>query len=65
MDGLDEAALTVLRREQVGFIFQGFNLVPVMNVADNVEYPLLQLPEIGKEERARRVLPAQQSLASR
>jgi ABC-type lipoprotein export system ATPase subunit len=43
VDGLDDAALTNLRREQVGFIFQGFNLVPVMNVADNVEYPLLLL----------------------
>ncbi|MDP1733126.1 MAG: ABC transporter ATP-binding protein [Sulfuritalea sp.] len=43
IDGLDELGLTRLRREQVGFIFQGFNLVPVMTVFDNVEYPLMLL----------------------
>ena len=43
IDGLDEIGLTRLRREKVGFIFQGFNLVPVMTVFDNVEYPLLLL----------------------
>ena len=51
VDGLDDAALTKLRREQVGFIFQGFNLVPVMNVADNVEYPLLLLGRPPAERR--------------
>ncbi len=39
IDGLDEIGMTRLRREKVGFIFQGFNLVPVMTVFDNVEYP--------------------------
>jgi putative ABC transport system ATP-binding protein len=43
VDQLDEIALTTLRREKVGFIFQGFNLVPVMTVYDNVDYPLLLL----------------------
>jgi len=43
IDGHDEIALTRLRREKVGFIFQGFNLVPVMTVFDNVEYPLMLL----------------------
>jgi putative ABC transport system ATP-binding protein len=51
VEGLDDAALTNLRREQVGFIFQGFNLVPVMNVADNVEYPLLLLGRPPAERR--------------
>lgn len=37
---LDEQARTQLRRDAIGFIFQGFNLVPVMTVADNVDYPL-------------------------
>jgi putative ABC transport system ATP-binding protein len=48
------SALTRLRREQVGFIFQGFNLVPVMNVADNVEYPLLLLGVSAGGTRAER-----------
>lgn len=34
------AAWTRLRRNSIGFIFQGFNLIPVMNVRDNVAYPL-------------------------
>ena len=51
VDGLDDAALTQLRREQVGFIFQGFNLVPVMNVFDNVEYPLMLLGMPASERK--------------
>ena len=53
IDGLDEIGMTRLRREEVGFIFQGFNLVPVMTVFDNVEYPLLLLGESAAERRER------------
>ena len=53
LDGLDEIRLTQLRREKVGFIFQGFNLVPVMTVFDNVEYPLLLLGVSAAERRER------------
>ncbi len=48
-----ETTLTRLRREKVGFVFQGFNLVPVMTVYDNVEYPLLLLGTPAAERRAR------------
>ena len=51
---LDEKARTLLRREAIGFIFQGFNLVPVMTVADNVDYPLF-LAGVPTSERRRRV----------
>jgi len=54
LDGLDEIRLTQLRREKVGFIFQGFNLVPVMTVADNVDYPLF-LTGVPAAERRQRV----------
>ena len=47
--------LADLRARSIGFIFQTFNLFPVLTAAENVEYPLLQLPEIGREERRRRV----------
>ena len=53
IDGLDEIGMTRLRREKVGFIFQGFNLVPVMTVFDNVEYPLLLLGVSAAERRER------------
>lgn len=54
LDGLGMRALTQLRRDALGFIFQGFNLVPVMSVADNVDFPLL-LQGLSKAERAARV----------
>ena len=38
---LGERDRTLVRRQSIGFVFQSFNLVPVMNVADNVDYPLL------------------------
>jgi putative ABC transport system ATP-binding protein len=40
LDGLGEAALSRLRRERVGFVFQSFNLVPSLTAAENVELPL-------------------------
>src|SRR5690606_32861867 len=38
--GLDDAARSRLRNEKIGFIFQGFNLIPDLNVFDNVDVPL-------------------------
>jgi putative ABC transport system ATP-binding protein len=38
--GLDDRALTELRREKVGFIFQSFNLLPVLTARENIELPL-------------------------
>jgi len=38
--GLDDAALTRLRREKVGFVFQAFNLLPVLTAEENVVLPL-------------------------
>ncbi|MDJ1133915.1 ABC transporter ATP-binding protein [Streptomyces iconiensis] len=40
LGALDENALTVLRRERVGFVFQAFNLVAALTAAQNVELPL-------------------------
>jgi putative ABC transport system ATP-binding protein len=47
--------LADLRAHATGFIFQTFNLFPVLTAAENVEYPLLNLPEISREERRKRV----------
>jgi len=38
--GLDDAALTRLRREKIGFVFQAFNLLPVLTAEENVVLPL-------------------------
>jgi putative ABC transport system ATP-binding protein len=38
---LNDTALTALRREKVGFIFQSFQLLPTLSVIENVELPLL------------------------
>lgn len=51
--GLDETQRTLLRRDALGFVFQGFNLVPVMTVAENVDYPLFLAGVPSAERRAR------------
>jgi putative ABC transport system ATP-binding protein len=38
--GLDDTALTALRRDKVGFVFQAFNLLPVLTAEENVVLPL-------------------------
>lgn len=38
--GLSDKALTRLRREQIGFIFQAFNLIPTLNAYENIVLPL-------------------------
>jgi putative ABC transport system ATP-binding protein len=40
LSGLDDKALTQLRRDKVGFIFQAFNLLPVLTAEENVVLPL-------------------------
>ena len=52
--GLRETPRTLLRRDALGFVFQGFNLVPVMTVAENVDYPLF-IAGVPAAERRERV----------
>ena len=50
---LNEVQRTLLRRDALGFVFQNFNLVPVMTVAENVDYPLFIAGVPAPERRAR------------
>ena len=47
--------LADLRARTLGFVFQTFNLLPVLSAAENVEYPMLHRKEISKMERLSRV----------
>jgi len=51
---LGDNALTAFRGAHIGFIFQSFNLIPVLTAAENVEYPLLNT-DLPAERRRRRV----------
>jgi putative ABC transport system ATP-binding protein len=58
LEGLDDAQLAQLRLTRIGFIFQQFNLVPVLSAAENVELPLLFRSEVSSAERRERVAGA-------
>lgn len=49
-------ALTVLRRQNIGFIFQTFNLIPVLNVRENIELPLTLGSTIASETMSKKEL---------
>lgn len=52
---LNDHALTELRLNRIGFIFQNFNLINVLDVRQNVEFPLLLQSKLGAAERKARV----------
>ncbi|MBI2798301.1 ABC transporter ATP-binding protein [Candidatus Saccharibacteria bacterium] len=54
---LSDKNLAMLRRDRVGFIFQNFNLLPRLNVAQNVELPMIY-QKIRTRERSKRVIEA-------
>ena len=55
---LSQRALTAQRKHSIGFIFQGFNLLPIMTVYENVEYPLtlLGVNAARRREQVRSIL---------
>ncbi len=50
VDDLTDDEMSVIRNEQIGFIFQGFNLIPSLSALENVELPLVYRG-MGKAER--------------
>jgi putative ABC transport system ATP-binding protein len=53
--GLDRKQSASFRGEHIGFIFQDFNLIPVLTVYENIEYPLLMVQNVPAKERQERV----------
>ena len=61
IDGIDvtklnTTALANFRGENIGFIFQSFNLIPVLSVYENIEYPLIMIQNLPQEERDIRIM---------
>jgi putative ABC transport system ATP-binding protein len=54
---LSASDLTRIRREKIGFVFQEFNLLPVLNARENVELPL-RYQKVPSQERHRRAMEA-------
>ncbi|MEJ2501260.1 MAG: ABC transporter ATP-binding protein [Campylobacterales bacterium] len=54
LSGLDEAARAKLRLEQIGFVFQAYNLVPVLNVRENIGF-IMKLRGFPADAIAQRV----------
>ena len=52
---LDRSQGAAFRGKHIGFIFQDFNLIPVLTVFENIEYPLLMVQKLPAEERKKRV----------
>ncbi len=48
--GLKDRVITNIRLNKIGFIFQTFNLIPVLNIRENVEFPLLLMKKYSKKE---------------
>jgi putative ABC transport system ATP-binding protein len=56
VEHLSDTELTRYRRVKIGFIFQSFNLIPVLNVYENIEFPLLLRRSLTRKEREKIVM---------
>ena len=58
LSAASEEELVQVRRDRIGFVFQGFGLIPVLSAAENVELPLrlMKMPAGERDERVGRLL---------
>jgi putative ABC transport system ATP-binding protein len=59
---LDRSQGAAFRGRHLGFIFQDFNLIPVLTVFENIEYPLLMVQKASPAERKKRVMALLQAV---
>jgi putative ABC transport system ATP-binding protein len=62
LNALPEKEMAAIRGQHLGFIFQFFNLIPVLNVLDNIFYPLVLNGYCNKKEAKARALHALDSV---
>ena len=55
IDTLDRRAAAEFRGRHIGFIFQDFNLIPVLTVYENIEYPLIMVQDWPEQKRRAQV----------
>jgi putative ABC transport system ATP-binding protein len=58
VSGLSKRDLSLVRNHEIGFVFQGFNLLPRTSAIENVELPMLYGPHVPAKERHRRAAAA-------
>src|SRR5450759_4501119 len=53
---LDRRAAADFRGQHIGFVFQDFNLIPVLTVYENIEYPLIMVQDWPAEKRRKQIM---------
>jgi putative ABC transport system ATP-binding protein len=56
VSSLDRRAAANFRGQHIGFVFQDFNLIPVLTVYENIEYPLIMVQNWPEEKRRKQIL---------
>ncbi len=56
LKNLKEDELSEYRKKNIGFIFQSYNLIPVLTVKENIELPMIIEKKLSPEEREKRVM---------
>ncbi|HOI12707.1 MAG TPA: ABC transporter ATP-binding protein [Methanoculleus sp.] len=60
ISGMSDDDLTRLRRDRIGFVFQQFNLIPLLSAVENVEFPIILTT--GREESRRRAIEVMRAM---
>ena len=56
LNSMDRKTSAEFRGNNIGFIFQNFNLIPVLTVYENIEYPLIMVQNVPTEKRKQKIL---------